>query len=53
VDQSSREQAVEVHVWTDFDNARAIQLYKSVGFAERALLLELDTSRLDDSALRK
>jgi hypothetical protein len=21
VDQSSREQAVEVHVWTDFDNA--------------------------------
>ncbi|HLQ64107.1 MAG TPA: GNAT family N-acetyltransferase, partial [bacterium] len=53
VDQSSREQAVEVHAWTDFDNARAIQLYKSVGFAERALLLELDTSRLDDSAPRK
>jgi ribosomal protein S18 acetylase RimI-like enzyme len=53
VDQSSREQAIEVHVWTDFDNARAIQLYKSIGFAERALLLELDTSRLDDSAPRK
>jgi GNAT superfamily N-acetyltransferase len=53
VDHSSREQAIEVHVWTDFDNAPAIQLYKSVGFAERALLLELDTSRLHDSAPRK
>jgi len=53
VDHSSREKAAEVHVWTEFDNARAIQLYKSVGFAERALLLELDTSRLDDSATRK
>ncbi len=53
VDHSSREKAAEVHVWTEFDNARAIQLYKSVGFAERALLLELDTSRLDDWATRK
>jgi len=52
VDHSSRDQAVEVHVWTDFDNARAIQLYKGVGFAERALLRELDTSRLDDSTPR-
>ena len=50
VDHSRRERAAEVHVWTDFTNARAIQLYKSVGFAERAVLLELDTSRLGNLA---
>ena len=32
---------LELHVWTDFDNAPAIGLYKGVGFTERALLLEL------------
>ncbi len=49
VDHCSRKRAAEVHVWTDFDNTRAIRLYQSVGFAERALLLELDPSRLDNS----
>ncbi len=53
VDHSIRERAAEVHVWTDFHNARAIQLYKSIGFAEKALLLELNTTRLDDSATQK
>lgn len=42
VAHSRRERAVEVHVWTDFDNTRAIGLYKKVGFVERALLLELE-----------
>jgi len=32
---------LEMHVWTDFDNAPAIGLYKGLGFKERALLLEL------------
>ena len=32
---------LELHVWTDFDNAPAIGLYKGVGFMQRALLLEL------------
>jgi len=36
-----REGAVEVHVWTDFENAPAIGLYERLGFARRALLLEL------------
>ena len=36
-----REGAVEVHVWTDFDNTRAIGLYERLGFVRRALLLEL------------
>ena len=33
----------ELHVWTAFDNAPAIGLYKRLGFMERALLLELET----------
>lgn len=33
---------VELHVWTDFDNAPAIRLYRKFGFADRALLLELE-----------
>ena len=33
----------ELHVWTAFDNAPAIGLYKGLGFKERALLLELET----------
>lgn len=33
---------VELHVWTDFDNAPAIGLYRKVGFVDRALLLELE-----------
>jgi ribosomal protein S18 acetylase RimI-like enzyme len=41
VEHSRRERAVEVHVWTEFDNMRAIRLYKDARFAERALLLEL------------
>jgi ribosomal protein S18 acetylase RimI-like enzyme len=36
-----REGAVEVHVWTEFENAPAIGLYERLGFARRALLLEL------------
>lgn len=33
---------VELHVWTDFDNAPAIRLYRKLGFVDRALLLELE-----------
>lgn len=33
--------AVELHVWTDFDNTAALELYESVGFVRRAMLLEL------------
>ena len=33
--------AAELHVWTEFDNKPAIGLYKRLGFADRALLLEL------------
>lgn len=38
VEHARREQAMEVHVWIDFDNTRAIGLCKKVGFIERALL---------------
>jgi GNAT superfamily N-acetyltransferase len=39
----SKQQGVrELHVWTSFDNKRAIGLYRKVGFADRALLLEAE-----------
>ncbi len=36
-----RHDAVELHVWTDTDNAPALRLYEGAGFARRAVLLEL------------
>ncbi len=33
---------LELHVWTGFDNAPAIGLYRKLGFVDRALLLELE-----------
>ena len=36
-----RHDTVELHVWTDADNAAALGLYEGAGFARRAVLLEL------------
>ncbi len=41
LDHSGREGTIEAHVWTESDNTRAIGPYQHIGFAERALLLEL------------
>lgn len=41
VQHCRRRGAVEVHVWTDRTNARAIRLYKKLGFEDRGVLLEL------------
>jgi ribosomal protein S18 acetylase RimI-like enzyme len=41
VEHCRRHDAVEVHVWTDRTNARAIGLYKKLGFEDRGVLLEL------------
>ena len=35
-----RHDVVELHVWTDSDNTRALALYERTGFAQRAVLLE-------------
>lgn len=40
IDHCEQRRAVELHVWTEFDNSGAIALYKKLGFAERAVLLE-------------
>lgn len=31
---------VELHLWTDFDNTRALALYERCGFIRRSLLME-------------
>lgn len=41
IDHSRRHGALELHVWTDFDNTRAIRLYERLGFVRRSVLLEL------------
>jgi ribosomal protein S18 acetylase RimI-like enzyme len=33
---------VELHLWTDWDNAPAIALYERIGFVKRSLLMEFE-----------
>ena len=33
---------VELHLWTDFNNTRALALYERCGFIRRSLLMELE-----------
>lgn len=33
---------IELHLWTDFDNTRALALYERCGFVRRSLLMELE-----------
>lgn len=33
---------IELHLWTDFDNTRALALYEHCGFIRRSLLMELE-----------
>lgn len=37
-----RHDVVELHLWTDWNNAPAIALYERIGFAKRSLLMELE-----------
>ncbi|HKX17995.1 MAG TPA: GNAT family N-acetyltransferase [bacterium] len=32
---------IELHLWTEFDNTRALALYERCGFVRRSLLMEL------------
>ncbi len=41
VHHCKQQRVAELHVWTDRDNTPAIGLYKRLGFADRAVLLEL------------
>jgi len=40
IDKAEKQNAIEIHVWTDFDNQQAINFYTEHGFKKRALLLE-------------
>ncbi len=42
IEHCKQRRAVELHVWTDFDNKPAIGVYKRRGFKERGLLLEME-----------
>ena len=34
--------AIELHLWTGFDNTRALALYERCGFVRRSLVMELE-----------
>lgn len=40
IKDTARQNALEIHVWTEFDNRQAINFYIKHGFKKRALLLE-------------
>jgi len=40
VEESEKQNAAELHVWTEFENQQAISFYTEHGFEKRALLLE-------------
>jgi len=43
IEEAEKLNAVEIHVWTEFDNQQAIRFYTKHGFKKRALLLERET----------
>jgi len=40
IEDAEKQNAIEIHVWTEFDNQQAIKLYTEHGFKKRAILLE-------------
>lgn len=44
IEESERQGALEVHVWTKFDDQQAISFYIKHGFKKMAILLERETS---------
>jgi len=42
-EEAVKQKAKEIHVWTEFENQPAINLYAQHGFKKRALLLEKET----------
>lgn len=42
IEHCRRGDVAELHVWTGADNIAAIGLYRKAGFAERAVLMELE-----------
>jgi len=45
IEEAEERNAVELHVWTEFDNQQAINFYIKHGFKKRALLLEREMHR--------
>jgi len=43
IEDAEKQNAIEIHVWTEFDNQQAINFYTKHGFKKRALLLEKET----------
>jgi ribosomal protein S18 acetylase RimI-like enzyme len=45
VKEAEKEKAKEIHVWTEFENERALSFYAKHGFMKRAVLLERETRK--------
>ena len=45
MEEVEKRNAIETHVWTEFDNMQAINLYTKHGFKKRYLLLERENER--------
>lgn len=43
IEEAEKQNVVEIHVWTEFDNQQAINFYTRHGFHKRCLLLEKET----------
>jgi ribosomal protein S18 acetylase RimI-like enzyme len=51
VEEAEKQNVAEIHVWTEFDNERALRFYAKHEFTKKAILLERETrkERLNNS----
>jgi ribosomal protein S18 acetylase RimI-like enzyme len=46
IEEAEKQNVAEIHVWTEFNNERALRFYAKHGFNKKAVLLERETRRV-------